>query len=117
MRTGFHSQAEPQRPLGWSDLVDLADTPQKLVSLARDYVATWDPWEVNALPVDCRPPHLLDPESIVEYAFALAHYERLSGADDSGVRRMASFFSQAAQRAAALMSASPGAPAENDPQA
>jgi len=118
MRTGFHSQPEPQRPLGWGDLVDMADTPQKLVSVARDYIATWDPWEVNALPVDCRPPaHLVGPEDVVEYAFALAHHERLPGADDPGVRRMSAFFSLAAQRAAILMSGAPGASAGNDPEA
>ena len=118
MRTGIHTLPESQRPLGWNDLVDSADTPQALVGVARDYIATWDPWEMNALPADCRPPaHLVDPEDIVEYAFMLAHHERAPGADDPGVRRMAAFFTHAAQRAAALMSSAPGAAAENDPQA
>jgi hypothetical protein len=119
MRTGvfsaFADSAAP-RSLTWSDLLALAEAPEGVVAIARDFLATWDPWEIEALPAECKPPRYFSaPEDIVGYAFTLARSDRAPGADDRGVQRMTHFFADAAQRIALLMSDAPPPAAPNDP--
>ena len=121
-KTGMRPEAflasKSSRSLTWVDLLDLAEGPEKVVAIAKDFLATWDPWEIAGLPLDCRPPgYFVAPEDIVSYAFTLARFDRQPGEDHPGVRRMTHFFSPAAQRIAILMSAAPGPSAGNDPSA
>ena len=44
------------RSLAWFDLLASASTPVEVVNVARDYLATWTPDEIAALPRACRPP-------------------------------------------------------------
>jgi hypothetical protein len=117
-RTGLAPESEAARTMTWADLLQLARTPGHVVTIAKDFIATWDPWEIAALPEPCRPPgYFTAPEEIVDYAFTLARSEREPGPDDRGVQRMTHFFALAAQRIAALMSAAPPPEAGNDPSA
>lgn len=118
MRTELPLRSDMPPTLGWPDLIELADTPAKVVGVAKDYIAAWDPWEIAGLPEGCHPPaHFVDPTDLVEYAFTLAQHERQPGAADPGLQRLAAFFSRASQRVAMLMSAAPPAAAGNDAQA
>ena len=103
------------RPVAWFDLLAAATTPAEVVRVARDYLATWTPDEIAALPRSCQPPgHLKFPEEIVDYAFGLVK-THCDGVDDHpGVMRMATFFAEASWRVAAAMSAVEAAEARND---
>ena len=92
------------RSLAWFDLLAAAATPEEVVNVARDFLATWTPEEIAALPRACRPPRTLKfPEEIVDYAFSLVKAHLDEGSDSNGVTRMATFFAEASWRVAAAM--------------
>ncbi len=92
------------KSLAWFDLLAAAATPEEVVGIARDFLATWTPEEIAAMPRACRPPNSLKfPEQIVDYAFALVKAHLDSGSDSNGVTRMATFFAEASWRVAAAM--------------
>ena len=80
----------------WQDRLDAAATAQEVVDVARDFVATITPEETQQLPVDCRPPKLVDGHDISEFAYTLV---RKSCADeylaDEQLFRIATFFTRA----------------------
>ena len=45
-----------QEPLTWADLLDEVTAPQDVLRVAKDFLATWDPYELAALPPECKPP-------------------------------------------------------------
>ena len=103
------------RPVAWFDLLAAATTPAEVVGVARDYLATWTPEEIAALPRACRPPRQIKfPEEVVDYAFALVKAHVDTDVEHEGVTRMATFFSEASWRVAAAMSAAALDEAEND---
>ena len=94
----------PWESFTWPDVLAAATTPDELVGVVRDYLASWTPQEVNALPPSCRPPgKFASPEDIVLYTFALVDSQMHARIDDAGVYRMANFFSEATRRATQLM--------------
>jgi len=102
-------------PVAWFDLLAAAATPAEVVRVARDFLATWTPHEIAALPRPCRPPPQIKfPEEIVDYAFALVKAHCDTEVEDDGVVRMATFFSEASWRVAAAMSSAAPEQAEND---
>jgi hypothetical protein len=106
-----------QESLTWADVLDDAGTPQDVLKIAKDFLATWDPYELAALPADCKPPaYFVEPEDIVNYAFTLVQSHCGPAHGDPGVYRMVKFFSHAARRVAILMSAVPPALATNEPR-
>ena len=103
------------RAVAWFDLLAAATTPGEVVRVARDYLATWTPGEIAALPRSCQPPgHLKFPEEIVDYAFCLVKAHCDGDDDHQGVMRMATFFAEASWRVAAAMSAVDSTEARND---
>ena len=90
--------------LTWPDLLALSSTPEELLGVVRDFIATWSPQEINALPASCKPPGKFSlPEDVVLYAFALVDQQVHARSDDPGVYRMANFFSEATRRVTQLM--------------
>jgi len=90
--------------LTWPDLLALANTPEEVIGVARDFLASWTPQELARLPAGCKPPDkFAEPEEIVLYAFALVDQQVRAGVDHPGVFRMASFFSEATRRVTQLM--------------
>jgi hypothetical protein len=99
----------------WFDHLAAAGTPDEVVRVAREYLATWSPEEIARLPAECRPPRALKfPEEVVDYAFALVKSHVNDGSQDEAMTRMASFFAEASWRVAAAMSALESAGADND---
>jgi hypothetical protein len=79
--------------LTWQDHVALARSPYEVVEIARHYLATWEPSELAALPIDSRPPELLEnPEAIVTYSFILVQCHYGLSSDNAELYRMANFF-------------------------
>ena len=106
-----------QESMTWADVLDDVGTPHDVLSVARDFLATWDPYELAALPAECKPPgYFVEPEDIVNYAFTLVQSHCGSAQGDPGVYRMAKFFSHATRRIAILMSTVPPPSATNEPR-
>ena len=62
--------------LTWADLLAAATTPGEVIRVVRDFMATWTPQELAALPADCQPPNKFGlPEDIVLYTFMLVDHE------------------------------------------
>ena len=99
----------------WTELLATALTPEEVVDITRDFIASWTPYEIAALPAPCKPPEgFRAPEDIVLYAFTLVEYHLGAGASDEGVSRMARYFSHAAQQVALVMSSAPPPQAGNE---
>jgi hypothetical protein len=103
------------RSLTWFDQLAAAGTPDEVVRVARDYLATWAPDEIALLPPACRPPRNLKfPEEVVDYAFLLVKAHVSDSVQGEAMTRMANFFAEASWRVAAAMSAQDSAEADND---
>jgi hypothetical protein len=100
----------------WAELLATALTPEEVLDITRDFIASWTPYEIAALPGPCKPPAdgFRAPEDIVLYAYTLVSYHCGAGATDEGVSRMAKYFSHAAQQVALVMSNAPQPQAGND---
>ena len=99
MRSPVHTNS-----LTWADLLALSNTTEELLGVVRDFLASWSPQEINALPPSCRPPGKFTlAEDVVLYTFALVDQQMHSRIDDPGVYRMVNFFSEATRRVTQLM--------------
>ena len=92
------------QPLTWRDHLVLAATPERVLAVAQDFLATWSPEELASLPAACRPPaRFAVPEDVVLYTFTLVDYRLKQDSEHPGVFRMANFFSEATARVTFLM--------------
>jgi len=88
----------------WQHRLDLARSEREVVSAVRDFLASFGPLELAALPEACRPPaKVVDGADISSYAFDLVRHEcdHVEGVADL-VHRLARFFSHASIRLATL---------------
>lgn len=85
----------------WAKKVEEASSPDVVVALVRDYLASRDDQEMRRLPRECAPPSQLGREQIADFAYRLAAYH---GHDDNArlVQRLSSVVSRAAVRLAEL---------------
>ncbi|HZZ92279.1 MAG TPA: hypothetical protein VFE23_06935 [Usitatibacter sp.] len=84
----------------WLSRLEDAESVAEVVGAARDFLATFTPFEMNALPAGCRPPaKIVDGEDISSYAFDLIRHE-CSREDEVAalIHRLAHFFSKASIR-------------------
>jgi hypothetical protein len=96
------SRAQHSMPvISWQGQLDAAASAPEVVSVARDYLATFSPYELAGLPEICRPPaKLYDGEDITTYAFDLVRhdFEKEPPTVADLVHRLANFFSHASIR-------------------
>ena len=92
---------DPRAIVSWQSQLDHAMSPAEVVALARDYLASFSPYDLAALPEVCRPAaKLYDDEDVTTYAFDLVRHdfekepERIARL----VHKLASFFSHASIR-------------------
>jgi hypothetical protein len=92
-------------PLTWAQRLESAETPEEVVSIAREFIAQFTPYEIHALPAPCKPPaKFVDEADIGAYAYALVRHECEDNAEHAQlVHKMAAFFSTAAKRIAELL--------------
>ena len=85
----------------WAKKVEEASSPDVVVALVRDYLASRDHQEMQRLPRECVPPTHFGREQIADFAYRLAAYH---GHDDDArlVQRLSSVVSRAAVRLAEL---------------
>jgi hypothetical protein len=96
MSPAFHQN--PQT-LSWQDRLDEALSEAEIVDIARDFIATFTPAEMNRLPQECRPGKFFEANDVTSYAFSLVRHE--CGDDDATaqlVHKLAHFFSNASTR-------------------
>jgi hypothetical protein len=102
----FHSKNDHHRsPMSWHMVLDCATTPEEVISVARDFVASFTPYEVEFLPPECRPHKIVDAKDVSEYAFELTR----ASCDEKGegatiAAKFKAFFADAAERLAKLAS-------------
>jgi hypothetical protein len=86
----------------WQHRLDHARTADEVVAVARDFLASFEPAELQSLPESCRPVAKVFEDDIASYAFDLMRHE--SGPTEPGelVHKLARFFSHASMRLAQL---------------
>ena len=89
-------------PLSWPGRLDLAASESEVIEVARDYLASLDPFEVDRLPDPCKPRKLFVANDIAAYALDLV---RSDCDPDSAavVHRVAGFFANANDRLVHLL--------------
>ena len=98
----------------WVDFLASASAPEDVLRITKDYLATWDPFELAALPPECKvPAYFVAPEDVVNYAFTLVQAHCGPDAENPVLYPMAKFFSEASRRVAVLMSEAASARAQN----
>ena len=89
----------------WISRLHAASTPEEIVCVANDFVASWSESDRARLPALCLPPRLGTAQDVSAYAFALTQ-QRLEFAGTVTkaelVERMCAFMSTAAMRVAQL---------------
>ena len=90
--------------MSWAARVEAAASEHEVVEVARDFLAQFTPYEVHALPADCKPPaKIVDADDVTAYALSLVRHDCAEGAADAQpAHKMAAFFSHAAGRLARL---------------
>ena len=94
----------------WFSQIDRAKSVTEVVSVARDFVATWRPEELAMLPPNCRPGKVRDDEDIETLHGALVEEYRVSratGVELEALQRMTSFVVRASIRIADLGGGTP----------
>lgn len=95
--------------LSWPGRLDLAMSEAEVIEVARDYLASLDPFEVDRLPDPCKPRKLFEADDIASYAFDLMSCD-CPAASLAVVNRVAAFFAHANGRLACLLAKT------NDPE-
>ncbi len=95
-----------QDSVSWQDRLDDASNVHDVVEIARDFLATWDRYEIAALPEPCRPGKIFDANDINAYALVLRRHDCDGEGEGSAqplMRKMASFFSNASVRLSQIL--------------
>jgi hypothetical protein len=92
--------------MSWSQRLDLAEREADVVAIARDYLASLDPFEVATLPERCKPRKLFDATDIASYAFDLARQHTEEPPAAALVHRMAALFVHANIRLSQILASS-----------
>ncbi|HUI98762.1 MAG TPA: hypothetical protein VLY46_00925 [Usitatibacter sp.] len=89
---------------GWQELLDVAETEAKVITISRNYLASLEPMEVAHLPERCKPRKLLTSGDVGAYALDLVR-EHGDEMDDAVplVHRMAAFFAHANLRLSQIL--------------
>jgi hypothetical protein len=89
----------------WINQLDAAKSVAEVVSIVRDYIATWTPSEIARLPVPCRPAKIRDDTDIASLHERLAveyRMTRASGDALTSLQILTSFVVRASVRIAEL---------------
>ena len=88
----------------WQDRLDASASEAEVVGVARDFLATFSPYELARLPEGYRPRKLVDGNDVSAYALTLV---RGNCDDGTGAARclqmLSTFFSRASERISAVM--------------
>jgi hypothetical protein len=91
----------PPMTITWQEALASAGSEREVLSLARDFVAHFDYFDLNRLPSTCRPPSkIVDGSDVTSYAFDLLRHQCTQQGDSNAdvLEKLADFFSQASVR-------------------
>lgn len=97
--------------LTWFAHIDRAKSVPEVISVVRDYFASWTPEELAQLPENCRPPRMRDEEDVASLHSILVDEYRTSRATGNALealQRLTSFVVRASIRLAELGAPSSG---------
>ena len=100
----FHPKHDHHRSaMSWQMVLDAAQSEQELVQVARDFLASFTPHEIELLPVECRPHKLVDGEDVAAYSYDLTlHRWDDDDAAVAVIQSFARFFADASERLAQI---------------
>jgi hypothetical protein len=87
--------------IDWENRLAKVTTELEVVTLAKDFLASFTPGEIARLPESCRPRKLFDADDVTNYAFDLAWQ---NCEDGDVIETFARFFSQASRRLSQILS-------------
>ena len=91
-------------PATWQEKLHAAESESEVLHLARNFLATFTPFEISQLPEPCRPRKILDSSDLMEYAFDLVRHRCDDGVGaEYAAHRLSAFFSGAASRLAQIL--------------
>jgi hypothetical protein len=97
--------------IAWFRMLENAQSPAQVVSIARDYLSEWTPQELARLPERCRPGKLRDEHDIEELHSKLVEEYRnteATGEELATIQQLTSFLVRASIRIAELVDSPPG---------
>lgn len=92
-----------QEVVTWESRLQRAYSVEDVVAVVNDFLATWGPEELAALPEHLRPWSVKGSDDVSLYAFRLMSRATLPG-NDHILLRMSTFFSAAAHRLSQILS-------------
>src|SRR4051794_31516593 len=101
----FYPGSHPSRlvAVSWSDRLDAARNENELLEVARDFLATFSPYDLARLPESMRPGRLVDANDVSELAFTLLSHRAHDVKGARGLPRLRRFFTHASVRLSELM--------------
>jgi hypothetical protein len=111
----FHARQDHHRSATtWQMLLDSAAAEHEVVHIARDFIASFTPHEVELMPVECRPRKLVDGDDVARYGYDLAmHRWDREDAGTAVVEVFAKFFADASERVARVCGGDPATERES----
>ncbi len=100
------SNRAPTIMITWQHRLAEAYDTEQVLWVVRDFIASWHPEELSALPAGCRPERMADADDVALYAFRLAQRTCCADGDGPALQRMSTFFSAASHRVSQLMALS-----------
>ena len=101
----------------WRTRLDSADSMSAVIWIVKDFVASWAPGELAALPIDCRPGRMNDADDVTFLAYRLVREQLQARGEQRELHSMAHFFSLASTRLASLLAQPQGTIAANEARA
>ena len=87
----------------WETRLQRAYSTEAILAIVRDFIATWSPSELAALPEHLRPGRPRDSDDVALYAFRLMSLPR-SAVDSHILHRITIFFTAASHRLSEILS-------------
>jgi hypothetical protein len=103
--------------VSWPHRLKTARTEAEVVDVARDFLATFSPYDLARLPEVLRPGRLVDGADVNDVAYTLVRHDH----DDSRgtarcIHRLTNFFTSASVRLTELLMVNPGATYPSGPR-
>ena len=89
-------------------VLDSATSEHEVVQIARDFIASFTPHEIELMPEACRPGKLVDGEDVARYSYDLTVHRRID--EDPGaalIEAFAHFFADASESLAFVTRTNP----------
>ncbi|HET9581152.1 MAG TPA: hypothetical protein VFP44_25225 [Usitatibacter sp.] len=100
----FHAKNDHHRSaITWHSLLESSQGEQDVLRVARDFIASFTPHEIELLPASCRPGKLVDGQDVALYGYELTlHRWDEDEAAAPVIQSFASFFADATEHLARI---------------